>query len=94
MRTSQRLLRGSTVALQLHISAKVLREYEREGVLIPLKSPTGMSYFTKRDYVWIATIGRLLHEAHLTFDDLRHALADALAGMSAIAGSIARSSAR
>jgi DNA-binding transcriptional MerR regulator len=68
--------RGSTVARQLHISAELLREYEREGVLIPLKSPSGMSYFTKRDYVWIEAIGRLLHEAHLTFDDLRHALAE------------------
>lgn len=68
--------RGSTVAGQLHISAKLLREYEREGVLISLKSPSGTSYFTKRDYVWIETIGRLLHEAHLTFDDLQHALAE------------------
>jgi len=68
--------RGSTVARQLHISAELLREYEREGVLIPLKSLNGMSYFTERDYVWIETIGRLLQEVHLTFDDLGQALAD------------------
>jgi DNA-binding transcriptional MerR regulator len=63
------------VAKHFNISVDLLRLYEREGILIPLKSPKGTRYFTEQDYVWIGTILRLVREARLNFAGIRHLLA-------------------
>jgi len=63
------------VAWQFGISVDLLRLYEREGLLIPLKSPKGTRYFTRLDYPWIATLLRLVREARLNFAGIRHLLA-------------------
>ncbi len=58
-------------ARQFEVSAGQLKRYVREGLLIPLKSRRGIAYYTGRDREWITTIGRLLEEAHLSFDEIR-----------------------
>ncbi|MCL6565601.1 MAG: MerR family transcriptional regulator [Acidobacteriia bacterium] len=63
-----------TVAKHFGVSVDLLRLYEREGLLIPLKSPRGTRYFTELDYPWIATILRLVREAHLNLASIRHLL--------------------
>lgn len=64
-----------TVAKHFKISVDLLRLYEREGLIIPLKSPKGTRYFTEEDYVWIGTVLRLVREARLNFAGIRHLLA-------------------
>ena len=63
------------VARFFDISVDLLRLYEREGLLIPLKSAKGTRYFTKQDYPWIATMLRLVREEGLNFAGIRHLLA-------------------
>ena len=63
------------VARDFGVSVDLLRLYEREGILIPLKSPKGTRYFTRLDYPWIATVLRLVREARLNFAGIRHLLA-------------------
>jgi MerR family transcriptional regulator/heat shock protein HspR len=63
------------VAKHFKVSVDLLRLYEREGILIPLKSPKGTRYFTEADYLWIGTILRLVREARLNFAGIRHLLA-------------------
>ena len=63
------------VAKYFNVSVDLLRLYEREGLLIPLKSPRGTRYFTQHDYLWIGTILRLVREARLNFAGIRRLLA-------------------
>ena len=63
------------VARYFDISVDLLRLYERDGLLIPLKSAKGTRYFTKQDYPWIATMLRLVREEGLNFAGIRHLLA-------------------
>ena len=63
------------VARYFEVSVDLLRLYEREGLLIPLKSAKGTRYFTQRDYPWIATVLRLVREARLNFAGIRRLLA-------------------
>jgi DNA-binding transcriptional MerR regulator len=63
------------VAQHFDISVDLLRLYEREGLLIPLKSPKGTRYFTRLDYPWIATILRLIRQSGLNFAGIRYLLA-------------------
>ncbi len=64
-----------TVAKHFNISVDLLRLYEREGLIIPLKSPKGTRYFTEADYPWIATVLKLVRDARLNFAGIRHLLA-------------------
>jgi MerR family transcriptional regulator/heat shock protein HspR len=63
------------VARHFDVSVDLLRLYEREGLLIPIKSPKGTRYFTELDYPWIATVLRLVREERLNFAGIRHLLA-------------------
>jgi MerR family transcriptional regulator/heat shock protein HspR len=63
------------VARYFDVSVDLLRLYEREGLVIPLKSAKGTRYFTERDYPWIATVIRLVREARLNFAGIRRLLA-------------------
>jgi MerR family transcriptional regulator/heat shock protein HspR len=63
------------VARHFDISVDLLRLYEREGLLIPLKSAKGTRYFTERDYPWIATVLRMVREGRLNFAGIRRLLA-------------------
>ena len=63
------------VAGHFGISVDLLRLYEREGLLIPIKSPRGTRYFTEHDYPWIAMILRLVRECRMNLAGIRHLLA-------------------
>jgi MerR family transcriptional regulator/heat shock protein HspR len=63
------------VARHFRISADLLRLYEREGLLIPIRSRGSRRYFTDRDYRWISTLLRLVRQARLNFAGIRHLLA-------------------
>lgn len=69
------MIKIGTVAREFNISVDLLRLYEREGLIIPLKSAAGTRYFTQQDYPWIATVLRLVREARLNFAGIRHLLA-------------------
>jgi MerR family transcriptional regulator/heat shock protein HspR len=62
------------VAGEFHVSVDLLRLYEREGLLIPMRSWRGIRYFTEHDYRWIDTILRLVREAQLNLAAIRHLL--------------------
>ena len=72
---SSNKIKIGAVARHFQVSVDLLRLYEREGLLIPLKSPKGTRYFTELDYPWIATVLRLVREARLNFAGIRHLLA-------------------
>jgi DNA-binding transcriptional MerR regulator len=63
------------VASHFGISVDLLRLYEREGLLMPIKSARGTRYYTEHDYPWIATILRLVREARMNLASIRHLLA-------------------
>jgi DNA-binding transcriptional MerR regulator len=69
------LIKIGTVARRFDISVDLLRLYEREGLLIPVKSDKGTRYFTDRDFDWISTLLRLVREAGLNFAGIRNLLA-------------------
>jgi MerR family transcriptional regulator/heat shock protein HspR len=73
--TTLKRIKIGEVARHFDVSVDLLRLYEREGLLIPLKSPKGTRYFTEQDYPWIATVLRLVREAGLNFAGIRHLLA-------------------
>jgi MerR family transcriptional regulator/heat shock protein HspR len=62
-------------ARQFGISVDLLRLYEREGLIIPLKSPKGTRYFTEHDTLWVHTILRLVRQVRLNFAGIRRLLA-------------------
>jgi len=62
------------VARRFGISVDLLRLYQREGLLLPIKSPRGTRYFTEHDYPWITMILRLVREARLNLAGIRHLL--------------------
>lgn len=72
---TQKKIKIGEVARHFDVSVDLLRLYEREGLLIPIKSPKGTRYFTELDYPWIATVLRLVREAGLNFAGIRHLLA-------------------
>ena len=63
------------VAGHFGVSVDLLRLYEREGLLIPIKSARGTRYFTDRDFPWIAMILRLVRESHVNLAAIRRQLA-------------------
>lgn len=63
------------VARHFGVSVDLLRLYEREALLLPIKSSRGTRYFTEHDYPWIALILRLVREARLNLAGIRHLLA-------------------
>jgi len=63
------------VAQHFSVSVDLLRLYEREGLLLPIKSARGTRYFTQNDFPWIALILRLVREARLNLAGIRHILA-------------------
>ena len=63
-----------TAAAHSGISVDELKEYEREGFLIPLESRDGTSYYTELDYGWMKILRRLREEAQLSPDAIRELL--------------------
>lgn len=69
------MIKIGAVAQRFQVSVDLLRLYEREGLLIPLKSEGGTRYYTEHDYLWIGTLLRLVREARLNLAGIRHLLA-------------------
>jgi MerR family transcriptional regulator/heat shock protein HspR len=63
------------VASHFDVSVDLLRLYEREGLLIPLKSAKGTRYFTEDDYPWITMLMCLVRDQGLNFAGIRRLLA-------------------
>ena len=76
----ERKIKIGGVARHFNISVDLLRLYEREGLLIPIKSSKGTRYYTERDYPWIETLMRLVRDYRLNFAGVRHLLAFCRAG--------------
>src|SRR4051794_10710650 len=72
---SPQLIKIGVVARKFEVSVDLLRLYEREGLLVPLKSPKGTRYFTEQDFEWINTLMRLVRDSGLNFAGIRHLLA-------------------
>jgi hypothetical protein len=68
------LIKIGTVARDFRVSADLLRLYEREGLLVPLKSAGGTRYFTRQDYPWIGTVMQLVREARMSIAEIRQLL--------------------
>lgn len=62
------------VARRFGVSPDLLRLYERQGLLVPLKSPRGTRYFTEHDFPWIEMLLRLVREVRLNLVGIRHLL--------------------
>jgi hypothetical protein len=68
------LIKIGTVARDFGVSPDLLRLYEREGLLVPLKSTGGTRYFTRQDYAWIGTVMQLVRRARMNFAAIRRLL--------------------
>ncbi len=64
-----------TVARHFRVSPDLLRLYEREGLLIPLRFRSSRRYFTSQDYRWITTLLQMLRKGGLNFAGIRRLLA-------------------
>lgn len=62
------------VAGKLRTSTHAIRRYEREGLLIPFRSPAGTRWYGLEDMDWIRTIRSLLEQG-LNFAGIRCLLA-------------------
>lgn len=67
----QGAVRLGVVAHHFQISTELLRLYEREKILIPLRTANGWRYFTEQDYNWIGMILKLTRRARLSFESIR-----------------------
>ncbi len=67
-----RKMKIGAVAKHFNVSVDLLRLYEREGLLIPLKSDKGTRYYTENDMEWISTLLRLVRESGLNFAGIRY----------------------
>lgn len=63
------------VAKRLDISVELIRRYESEGILIPVKTDTGHRVFYESDIHWIHCIRRLIKEQGLNIEGIRRMLA-------------------
>lgn len=59
---------------RLRTSVHAIRRYEREGLLIPFRSPAGTRWYVREDMEWIRKIRSLLQEG-LNFAGIRRLLA-------------------
>jgi hypothetical protein len=67
-------LKIGVVARHFHVSVDLLRLYERQGVLISIKSSRGTRHFTEHDYPWIDMLLRLVREARVNLTAIAHLL--------------------
>ncbi|MDZ7290863.1 MAG: MerR family transcriptional regulator [candidate division KSB1 bacterium] len=68
-------LKIGQVAKRLNIAVETIRMYEREGILITEKTPTGQRVFNGSDLHWIGCIRRLIKEQGLNLEGIRRLLA-------------------
>ncbi len=71
----ENVLKIGRAAKQLDIAVETIRMYEREGLLIPLRTATGQRVFSEHDLHWISCIRRLIKEKGLNIEGIRRLLA-------------------
>lgn len=65
----------STAARMLGISARMLREYEKDGLIKPLRNPSNRyRLFSNEDLQWIRCIRQLIHHEGLNIKGIRRLL--------------------
>jgi len=69
------VIKIGAVARHFGVSPDLLRMYEREGLLLPVKSQYGTRFYTAADLPWIGQLLRLVREARLTLSQIRRVLA-------------------
>ncbi len=62
-------------ARKIGVSPETLRLYEKEGLLITFKTPTGRRLYSPRDLAWIACIRRQINENKLNIAGIKRLLA-------------------
>jgi len=62
----------STAATMLGISVRMLREYEKDGLIKPHRNPSnGYRLFSNKDLQWIRCIRELIHQNGLNIKGIR-----------------------
>ncbi len=65
----------STAAKMLGISVRMLREYEKDGLIKPYRNPSnGYRLFSNEDLQWIRCIRELIHQDGLNIKGIRRLL--------------------
>ena len=65
----------STAAKMLGISVRMLREYEKDGLIKPLRNPSsGYRLFSNEDLQWIRCIRGLIHKDGINIKGIRRLL--------------------
>jgi MerR family transcriptional regulator/heat shock protein HspR len=72
---SNNLMKIGQVAKRLNIAVETIRMYEREGLLVLMKTATGQRVFNEDDLHWISCIRRLIKEKKLNIEGIRRLLA-------------------
>lgn len=65
----------STAAKMLGMSVRMLREYEKDGLIKPYRNPSnGYRLFSNEDLQWIRCIRELIHQKGLNIKGIRRLL--------------------
>jgi len=59
----------------LDVSVHSLRQYEREGLILPHKTPSGRRLYSDLELEKVRCIRRMIHEKGLNFAGIRHLIA-------------------
>jgi MerR family transcriptional regulator/heat shock protein HspR len=59
----------------LDLSVHSLRQYEREGLILPYKTPSGRRLYSDLELEKVRCIRRMIHEKGLNFAGIRHLMA-------------------
>ena len=65
----------STAAKMLRMSVRMLREYEKDGLIKPYRNPSnGYRLYSNEDLQWIRCIRSLIHQEGLNIKGIRYLL--------------------
>lgn len=73
--SKKKVVKIGEVARELDIAVETIRMYERGGILLTDKTPTGQRIFNESDVHWINCIRRLIKEQGLNLEGIRRLLA-------------------
>ncbi len=62
-------------ARKMNVAVPTLRMYEREGLILPYRSPTGRRIYSNNDLMWIDCIRRMITQNGLNLEGIRRLLA-------------------
>ncbi len=62
-------------ARKMNVAVPTLRMYEREGLILPYRSPTGRRIYSNNDMMWIDCIRRMITKMGMNLEGIRRLLA-------------------